>query len=255
MSFERAAGSRQDLAFTGAVPIFCNHVLCCTYLRDLIFVPGHKNVLEDFLWHSLTCVEMLALARVMTLFALTMAIPFRWLCGSSSKLQDWSVYRMGVVLDAVEAFLERVAADGEVLLDPSLDIFSEVAATQPAFQAWRDELAKETAIAPDGKTKHAWYMKVLGEARTPDNDSIKQTTDMAIQIAMVMAAAGLQKMRDPRIAISDWLCSQNGQFSWQNSADAHSRTGLPLARTRRMIELNQTLVASITFSELSVLFP
>jgi hypothetical protein len=224
MPFERAAAGRQDLAFDGAVPVFANHVLCCTYLRDKVFTPGHKNVLEDFLWHSLSCVEMLALARVFTLFDLLLSVPLRWLCGSSAQLTDWSVYSMGNVLDLVESFLERVAADGEVLLDPAEDVFREIADSQQAFRDWRAELAKLKIRSPDRSETYPWYERVLAEAREPANESVKQTTDMTVQLAAAMATAGLEKMRDPKIAISDWLSSQNGKYSTLHSAEMHRAT-------------------------------
>lgn len=41
LPFERAAGSRQDLSFDGAVAIFTNRVVVCSYLQRLIFVPDH----------------------------------------------------------------------------------------------------------------------------------------------------------------------------------------------------------------------
>jgi hypothetical protein len=224
MPFERAAGGRQDLAFDGAVPIVANVVLCLTYLRDKVFTPGHKNVLEDFLWHSLSCVEMLASVRVFTLFDLVLSMPLRWLCGSSAKLTNWSVYSMGTVLDLVFTFLERVAEDGEVLLDPTVDVFAELADSQPAFREWRTDLLKDTIQSPDGSEPHKWYARVLAEAREPSDASVKQTTDMTVQLAAAMATRGLEKMRDPKVAISNLLSSQDGKYSVLHSADMHAAT-------------------------------
>ena len=39
-----------------------------------------------------------------------------------------------------------------------------------------------------------------------------------------MAISGLKKMRDPKIAISDWLTSQDGKYSLGNNAEAHRLT-------------------------------
>lgn len=224
LPFERAAGGRQDLSFDGAIPIFANFAICSTYLRDLVFSPGHKNILEDFLWHTLSCVEMIALTRVLTLWALLVSRPFRWLCGCSHKLNDWSVYSMSSVLDMVESFLITVSNDGAALLDPTIDIFAQVIATQPVFKEWMDRAAIETITAPDGRTKHPWHQIVLAEARAPTNESVKQTEDMTIQLAQAMAVCGLKKMRDPKVAIADWLSSQDGKFSLARSAAAHEAT-------------------------------
>ena len=50
------------------------------------------------------------------------------------------------------------AQDGSVLLAPTLDLFDDVAASQPAFREYLDHMYnKETALSPDGKTKHLVY--------------------------------------------------------------------------------------------------
>ena len=100
---------RQDLAFDGSVPIFVNRLLISEFLHTLVFVPGHSNILEDFLWHSLACVEMVALTRALTLFDLLLSMPLRWLCGKGSELSEWSVYKAGVLLDLTEGLLMKAA--------------------------------------------------------------------------------------------------------------------------------------------------
>eukprot|EP00966_Prymnesium_polylepis_P138443 3198925-Prymnesium_polylepis.1 len=147
-------------------------------------------------------------------------MPLRWLCGSSAQLQDWSVYDMGPVLDLVEGLLERVAADGEVLFDPELDVFASIAEQQPAFQKWREQLLEDTVTAPDKRTKHAWYQRVLKEAQQPQNKSNQESQDMTVQLLMAMAQAGLEKMHDHRAAIRNWLQSTEGKYSVRISAEA-----------------------------------
>lgn len=192
LPFERAGGGRQDLTFDGAVPLFANRVLATTFLRELVFTPGHSNILEDFLWSTLSCVEMVALTRVLTLWDLVLSMPWRWLCGCSSKLTDWSIYDHGPVLDAVEALLESVANDGSVLLDEGLDPFASIAATQPLFRQWREHLQSDEVVAPDGTSKFKWYQQVLAEARSPQNKSNQESSDMTVQLAMAMAVQGLK---------------------------------------------------------------
>ena len=102
LPLERAPGSRQDLSFDGAVPIFANRVIVSGFLHKLVFIPNHSNILEDFLWHALGSIEMVALLRVHTLFDLLISRPLRWLSGKSSELRDWSIYSMAGVLDLVE---------------------------------------------------------------------------------------------------------------------------------------------------------
>ena len=224
LPLERANGGRQDLAFDGAVPIYANRVLICEFLHELVFVPGHSNILEDFLWHSLSCVEMVALLRALTLFDLLISMPLRWLCGKGSQLHEWSVYKAASTLDLTEQVLVKAAANGAALFDPELDVFASIAKEQPLFQVWRDELAADTVIAPDGKQKHPWFKQVLSEAQAPKNKSNIAATDATIDLIQAMALAGLEKMRNPKLAIADWLTSQDGSKSFGKNADAHAAT-------------------------------
>ena len=167
----------------------------------------------------------MALTRVLTLFDLLLSMPLRWLCGKGSELNDWSVYKAAGALDLVEELLVKVAADGAALLDPELDVFKPIAdESQPLFQKWREDLAKETIPSPDGSTQHPWYQRVLDEARKPVNKSNAAATDATIDLAQAMAVAGLAKMRDPKIAIADWLTSQDGSKSLGKNAAAHAAT-------------------------------
>jgi hypothetical protein len=167
MPIERAHGSRQDLAFDGAVPIFMNRKIILEFLHGLVSVPGSDNLLEKFLWRVLKCNEMVALLRVCTLFKYILAEPMRWLAGSGSKkLKDWSIVSSSEVLDFTEAALVAIAADGHSLLDPSLDPFATIAAKQPSFKSWREGYAAHTAKAPDG-TAYRVHERALAEARSP----------------------------------------------------------------------------------------
>ena len=98
MRLERAGGGRQDLAFDGALPIFVDRKILATFLSQLVFLPGHSNILETYLWTVLSCTELVALLRALTIFDLVLSRPLRWLAGSSSKLNNWSIFSMGLVL-------------------------------------------------------------------------------------------------------------------------------------------------------------
>eukprot|EP00966_Prymnesium_polylepis_P005007 114807-Prymnesium_polylepis.1 len=77
MAFECANGSRQDIAFDGAVAIFFNRKIILEFLKSLM-VPGADNQLEKFLSRVLSCNEMTALLRVNTLWKYTFSEPARW---------------------------------------------------------------------------------------------------------------------------------------------------------------------------------
>lgn len=116
LRLERAEGGRQDLAFDGALPLFVNRMVLLEFLRDVVFVPGHANILEDALWILLRSNEVTAALRVFTLFDLLLSRQMRYISGKSDALKDWSIYSMSDVLDGVEAILILIAEDGQVLL-------------------------------------------------------------------------------------------------------------------------------------------
>ena len=65
---------------------------------------------------------------------------------------------------------------------------------------------------------------MLAEARAPVNKSNAAAKDATIDLAQAMAMDGLKKMRDPRIAIADWLTRQDGSKSLGKNAAAHAAT-------------------------------
>ena len=111
--FERSVGNRQDLKFDGCVPLFWNRIICLDFLRGYLDCPKSKsNILDTSLYTLLRCNEFVALLRANTLWKLVFSEPFRWLSGKTGKLAgDWSLWRMGEVLEHVEAAMTEIEAD------------------------------------------------------------------------------------------------------------------------------------------------
>lgn len=147
----------------------------------------------------------------------------RWLCGAANKLSDWSIYSMGGVLDEIVTGLDEISSDGHRLLDPELDLFARVSANQPAFAAWRAAELQRVVRAPDG-TQYFVYQRALSEARQPTHATNRGTTPLTVELAELMAAAALQKIRDPKLALSNWLTETNGINAIGNNAAAHAAT-------------------------------
>ena len=70
--------------------------------------------------------------------------------------------------------------------------------------------------SPDG-AKHRTFEEALAEAREPWHAVNKGTTELAVELAQVMAAAALHKIRDPKLALSNW-------HNASADADAHAAT-------------------------------
>eukprot|EP00965_Chrysotila_dentata_P140811 4654785-Pleurochrysis_carterae.AAC.1 len=61
---ERTKGSRQDIAFEGAAPVYPNRVLRVELLDEQLRVPGAENIWHENLFIYLTSVELVAFVRV-----------------------------------------------------------------------------------------------------------------------------------------------------------------------------------------------
>ena len=221
--FENAKGSRQDMAFDGALPIFANRVMMLDFLNGLVNVPKANNTLEKFLWRTLRSNEMVALLRVCTLFKLVIFDAMRWLTGKAKKLDNWSIVSASRMLELAEEALIAIAADGRKLLDPTLNPFSEIASQQELFSEWQKQRMARSIRSADG-TKHRVYQHVLAEARSPEGKGNKQATEMTVALAEKMATAALTAMHDTKRAIADKLTSQDGANAPAKQQKMHKAT-------------------------------
>eukprot|EP00966_Prymnesium_polylepis_P182599 4230608-Prymnesium_polylepis.1 len=210
LPYERAEGSRQDIALDGSVPLFWNRVQALKFIQGLM-VPGVDNRLEKFLLRSFSCNQMTAALRVNTLWKYLYSEPARWLAGKAGEL-GMGLDDASDLVDVQESIMVAVAADGSKLLDPTWDPWAPLAAKYPAFDVERQKQMAKTVRSPDG-TPHPVHKLILAEARDPSGAGNKLATPRVVELAAEMANAALVAMRDPRRAISDLLLSQDGKFS------------------------------------------
>ena len=110
------------------------------------------------------------------------------------------------------AFFQEAQLDGSLFLDPELDIFEPIAASQPLFAAWRDfTFNKESIRSPDGSTKHLIYKLAKEELLSPRDTTNAQTRLKTIEYLEVQCRAAISKMSDPKLAIRDKLTVKNGR--------------------------------------------
>lgn len=224
MPFERVAGSRQDLAFDGAVAIFWNRLVVLEFLQGLVNIPNADNKLEKFLSSVLRCNEITALLRTCTVFKFVLSEPMRWLAGKGSTLPGWSIVCANEVLDLAYQALIDIAADGSILFDPEFLPFDAIANKLPQFRDWCAQHPKERTITSADGQQHLIYQLVLDEARTPTRGGTEQATEMAITLAEKMAQQGLVAMRDPRRAIADKLSALDGEMAVEKCRTMHEKT-------------------------------
>jgi hypothetical protein len=225
LPFERAVGNRQDLKFDGCEPLYINRPICMEFQRGYIDCKKSENVLDRALYTTQRCNEFTAILRPNTLWKHLFSEPFRWLAGKGTKLKGWSIFKMSWVLELVEKAMQKLEAEPKLALDPTFDMFTEVAAECADFKAWREHERARTVTAADGKTKYSRVPEVMRRAQKPELGSgDDQATARTLDLIKAQAVRCLEKMHDQRLALADKLQSQGGRNSFGQNADGHRRT-------------------------------
>ena len=73
--------------------------------------------------------------------------------------------------------------------------------------------------AIDGNSKVLQFDMINCELFYPDREENKETTDLVIKMAVETAIFLLKELRDPKKATSDYLSSEDGEFSWGQTTD------------------------------------
>ena len=207
-----------------------------------------SNILQENLFCTLSCAEMLAATRVGSIVDLAISQPIRWLAGKTGKLaeQGWTVACMSKAVIALEGALEKVAEDGALLLKESfiLYIIEEIAeeldermnlaerersiATRVNFCAFLQYiLLGEKVRSPDGKTGYRKGVELRRRLFHPEaGGAVAATDEMCKNQAVIVATAMLSDIRDKTKATAAYLLSTDGAMAWGTDAArrAHEAT-------------------------------
>ena len=81
----------------------------------------NDNILQENLFTVLTSMEMVALSRIMAIVHYKIAMPMRWLAGSTHNMYavgyDWSARSIGKEIDALHDAMVEIEKDGKQFLD------------------------------------------------------------------------------------------------------------------------------------------
>ena len=104
------SGGRQDMVCEGSGALYMNRTYWVEFIDERLRVPGAANILQECLFIELTCIDMIASARVHSILHLSVVMPHRWLAGNSHTLAkyDWSERSMGITVDLLELAMVRV---------------------------------------------------------------------------------------------------------------------------------------------------
>ncbi|KAL7523561.1 hypothetical protein ACHAXR_000896, partial [Thalassiosira sp. AJA248-18] len=225
---ERAvSGGRQDIASMAAMAIYWNRNYCVDFLDEMITYCGkEENILARNLWALLTSVEMTSVARLWSIFHLSIVMPMRWLAAHSHKLakHGWGYISLGKVMDKLKADLESIVEDPALIHDESfmMGVMSEWSDELPEFQEFlthKFENEKNSYFASDSQTKAVPLKELRKELFHPTCQDNKDSTPMLEKLASVAAQAWINELLDPTKGTYQFLSESEGEYSYEHSSE------------------------------------
>lgn len=117
----------------------------------------------------------------------------------------------------------RAKDDGSVALDSKLEVFKSVVDAQPLFAEYLTHTYQhDVLLSHDSRTRHLHNKLALQELLNPTGETNRRTRDKTIEYSQVQCAAGLEKIRDPKLSIADKLNNQGGANAFGKNAGAHT---------------------------------
>jgi hypothetical protein len=192
-------GTRFDIEFEACVPIMINYTPMMKYLKHSIDLNPKGNILETNLFICLGSLEFMAGTRARAIFHVLVNQPLRFI--TNSKELGFCVIDMSKPMQALHDFLELAAADGALLLSPSLDIFGDTL-TEPEHQAayadYKRVIRDQTLKSVDGKTKVKAWNLIVAALFEPALDCV-QYRDMTADCLQALCRGYREAMGDTEV--------------------------------------------------------
>lgn len=187
----------QDLDYDAAVPLYINRKYFVEFFDTRVYQKGHTNIPEDFIYVTFHSMQYVAMVRANALVDILISRPF-W---KSAQLVNWSPRSMGEVHGIAERFFIRDQHDGNLFLDPQLDLFNAIADQKPLFAQWRRYTFEcDTVSSPSGSAKHLVWKCALVALLNPHDATNMRTRMKTVEYLEVQSAAALRKLHDPKQA-------------------------------------------------------
>lgn len=134
---ERAAGSRQDLCTEGSMAVYMNYQYYTEFLDMMLRKTRRSNsnemasILQQNLFVALTSIEKIALSRLLSIFHISVCMPFRW--GSNV---GWGAMSMSRVIDTLYDKMNELYTTPSLIVDDEfmMCIFNEYVEELPTFK-------------------------------------------------------------------------------------------------------------------------
>ena len=225
---ERAAsGTRMDIASMAAMAIYWNRNYCVEFLEEMqVFCSRDDNILANNLWHMMTSTEMIAVARMWSIFHLSIIMPIRWLSAHTHELKEynWGYISMGKVLDKLKIDLEAIVDEPELIHDESfmMGLMEEWADEVPPFREYlthQFEEKKTPFFNDDSGTKVLLLAELRKELFQPTDPDNKACTKFLEEYAQIAAKRWIVELIDTTKGTHRLMSECEGDLSWDHSSE------------------------------------
>ena len=220
-------GTRQDAVTEGSLPLYMNRHYYLEFLHQRLCAgSGEGNILQTNLFLVLSCIEMVAVLRVLSIVHVSIVMPMRYLCGKCHELNGFSVSRLPEVLDLLYDASAKIADDGSLLLDEDhmMSIFKSVENDVPEFKSYMQHILHEKKMHVVGDRRKDSTKIGMEDVRTelfaPIRTQNRQTSRNARKFAETFAASMLDTLSNPKMTTKDYLSAADGKYSMRNQSEA-----------------------------------
>jgi hypothetical protein len=196
---EHAAGSRQDLCTEGSMAIYLNYPYYVEFL-DMMLHKHHcgnsndkASILQTNLFVALTSEEMIALSCLLSIFHISVCVPFCWLAGKTHELKDygtdfgWGAMSMSRVIDTLYERMNELHKSPSLIVNDGfmMSIFDEYLLELPPFEEYwkvtfeKRQMSVVACSCKDG-TKVVYMALLRKELYSPTTPTNIKTRDMVV---------------------------------------------------------------------------
>ena len=221
---ERAAGSRQDLCTEGCLPIIMNYPYYLEFLDWMLKKTGKNDkasILQRNLFIALGSVEMIALARLLSIIHISVCMPFRWLAGKTHELRayNWGPMSMARVIDTVREKMSAIFEKPELIHDEAfmMDVFKIYRDELPPFKEYWDEIFTKkqmSVVARKSGAKIVQFAQIKKALFKPTTKTDKQALKRMVELAPIATGRVVKEIDDETKATYKYTKASKSKFSY-----------------------------------------
>ena len=202
------------------------------------------SILQQNLFVALTSTEMIALSRLLSIFHISVCMPFRWLAGKTHELRDfgidggWGAMSMSRVIDTLYDKMKELYTTPRLIVDDEfmMGIFNEYVEELPPFQEYWNLTFKKKQMSvvarsrKDG-TKVVHMAMLRNELFSPLTPTNIKTTDMVVTLAEAAAKTICDELMNESKATYKYTNQSRSEYSYNHCRDEKKRAMLGMRAT------------------------